>query len=103
MVQRHVVLDVVGNQRPIFLRHGFEIARGEDGIGRKLSEVLLVNDVPDEIAARVSLEVSLDRGERFRFLRFIVGDELGELFLEQVVLRFEARDEAEDLFKNLAE
>ncbi len=33
----------------------------------------------------------------------VVGDELGELLLQQLVLGLEARDEAEDLFQDLAQ
>ena len=43
------------------------------------------------------------RGDGLGFLGLVVGDELGELLFQQLVLGLEARDEAEDLLEDFAE
>ena len=75
----------------------------KDGIGGQIGELRFVDDVADLVAGDVGLEVGLDRRDGLGFFGLVVGDELGELLLQQLILGFEARDEAEDLFQNLAQ
>ena len=39
-----------GMSGAVFLRHGFEVARREDGVGGEVGEILLVDDVADLVA-----------------------------------------------------
>jgi len=51
----------------------------------------------------VSLEVGLDGRDGGSFFGLVVGDELGELLFQQLILGLEARDEAEDLLQDLTQ
>src|SRR6266851_1672175 len=44
-----------------------------------------------------------DGGDGGGLFRLVVGDELGELLFQQLILGLEARDEAEDLLEDLAQ
>ena len=73
------------------------------GIGRKIGELPALDDVADLIAGDVGLEIVLDRRNGVGFVGLVVGHELGELLFQQLILRLEARDEAEDLFQDFAQ
>ena len=88
----NVVVDVLGNDDAVFRGHGFEVLRGEDGIRGEVGEFLFVDDLADAAIGDVGLEVSLDRRDGLGFVRLVVGDELGELLLQQFILGFEARE-----------
>ena len=76
---------------------------GEERVGGQIGEVFAVDDVAHPVAGDVGLEVGLDGRDGRGWLGHAVGDELGELFLQQLILGLEARDEAEDLFQYLAQ
>jgi len=103
LVEGNVVLNVFGNEGAILLRDSFKIAGREDGVGGEVGEVAGLDDVAHLIAGDVGLEVGLERGNGLGFVGFVVGDELGELLFKEFILGFEARDETEDLFENLAQ
>jgi hypothetical protein len=92
-----------GTRVRYFLGYGAEVAGREDGVGGQVGELAMVDDVAHAAAGDVGLEVVLDRRDGRWRLGHAVGDELGELLFEQFVLGLEARDEAEDLFQNLAQ
>ena len=62
-----------------------------------------LDDVANPVARRICLEIGLDGRDGLELFGFVVGDELGELLFQQLVLGLEARDEAEDLFQDLAQ
>ena len=62
-----------------------------------------VDDVPDLAAGDVGLEEGLDGRDGLGLCGLGVGDELGEFLFQQLVLRFEGWDEAEDLFQDFAQ
>jgi len=75
-----------------FLRHGFEVLGGEDGIRGEVGELAGLDDVATGVASGVGFEVGLEGWDGLDFVRLVVGNELGEFLCEQVVLRLEARD-----------
>src|ERR1035437_1823523 len=97
LVQGNVVLDVFGDERAVLGRHGLEVTGGELRIGRQIGELPGFDDVADPAAGDVGLEVGLDGRDGGRLFGLAVGDELGELLFQQLVLGLEARDEAEAL------
>ena len=103
LVQGDVVLDVVGNELAVFRGDGAKVFGGENGIRGEVGQLAGVDDVANLVTGGVGLEVGFQRGNGFGFVGLVVGDELEELLFEQVVLRFEARDEAENLFEDFAE
>jgi len=103
LVQGDVVLDVFWNQGAVLRRHGAEVAGGKDRVGGQISEVLALDNVAHLIAGDVGLEECLDGRDGSGLFGLGVGDELGELFLQQLILGLEAWDEAEYLFQNLAQ
>src|SRR3990172_11623014 len=86
LVQGDVVLDVFGDEHAVLLRHGSEVTGGEHGIGRQIGELPALDDVAYAAAGHVGLEVGLDGRNGGGLLRFVVGDELGELLFEQFIL-----------------
>ena len=103
LVQGHVVFDVVGYERAILRRHGAEVAGGKVRVGGQVGVTATLDDVAHLVAGEVSLEVGLDSGDGLGLFRFDIGDELGKFLFQQFVLGLKARDEAEDLLKNLAQ
>ena len=102
LIQGDVVLDVFRNERAIFFRHRPEVPRREDRIRREVGELLAIDDVADLVIGDVRLEVGLDGRDGLGFLGLVVGDELGELLFQQLILGFETGNEPEDFFKDLA-
>ena len=103
LVQGDVILDVFRDEVAVLLRHGLEIERGEDRIGSQVGELAAVDDVAQAPAGDVGFEVGLDRRNGRGFVGLGVGDELGELLFQQLVLGLEAGDQSEDLFQDLAQ
>src|SRR3972149_5322662 len=60
LVQGDVVLDVLGHERAVLLRHGLEVAGREHRIGRQIGEPAAVDDVAHPATGDVGLEVGLD-------------------------------------------
>src|SRR4051812_5057072 len=59
LIEWHVVLDVLRNDRAVFLGHRLEVGKGQAGVRREVAEVLAVDDVAHLIAGGVRLEVIL--------------------------------------------
>ena len=103
MVQGDVVLDVFRDERAVFPWDGAKVFGGENGIRGEVDQLVGVDDVANLVTGGVGLEVGLQRWNGLGLVGLVVGDELGELLFEQVVLRFEAWDEAGNLFEDFAE
>src|ERR1017187_9250195 len=103
LIQRDVILDIFGYENAVLRGHSFEVGRGEGWVGGQIGELPSVDDVADAVAGDVGLEVGLDGGDGLGLFGLAVGDELGELLFEQLVLGLEAGNEAEDFFEDLAQ
>src|SRR6185437_13192540 len=102
-VERDVILHVIRDQRAVARRHSLVITGGEERVGGKISEPAPVDAVAQLVADNVGLEEISDGRHGGGFIRLAVGHEFGELLFQQLILRLEAWDQAEDLFQYLAQ
>ena len=78
-------------------------ASRERRVGREVGVLAALDDVTHAVAGHVGLEEGLDGGDRLRLLGHVLGDELGELLFQQLVLALEGGNQAEDLLQDLAQ
>ena len=101
LVQGDVILDILGNERPVFPRYGAVVPDGEDGVGRQVGKLSGIDDVTDEVAGDVGLEVGLDGRDGPDLFGLVIGHELVEFLFQQLVPGLEAGDQVEDLLEDL--
>jgi len=82
LVQGHVVLDVLGDERAVGLGHGSEVMGAEVRDGGQVGELPAVDDAAHPVTGGVGLEEGLDGRDGPGRLGHTVGDELGELFFQ---------------------
>ena len=87
----------------VLYRYGTEVLDGKHRVSGQVGEAPVLDDVANLITGRICFEKGLDGRDGLELFGFVVGDKLGEFLFQQLVLGFEARDEAEDFFQNLAQ
>ena len=103
LVQRHVILDILGNKPAVRLRHRTKVAGGKSRVGRQCSKASILNDVSGLAAGQIRLEVRPNRRDGLGLVGLVIGDEFGELLFEQLVPRLKTRNEVKNLLQYLAQ